>query len=120
MSDPIIVVQHLWQIYGTGSTQKMALKDISREIAPGRCVAVVGFNGSGKSTLVQHFNGLLRPTQGRVVVDGFDVGDKRLDLRQLRQRVGMLFQFPETQQPVEKVQVISSFYPWSAQFERKW
>lgn len=97
MSDPIIVVQHLWHIYGTGSTQKIALKDISLEIKPGRCVAVVGFNGSGKSTLVQHFNGLLRPTQGRVVVDGFDVGDKRLDLRRLRQRVGMLFQFPETQ-----------------------
>jgi energy-coupling factor transport system ATP-binding protein len=60
-------------------------------------VAIIGITGSGKSTLVQHFNGLLRPTSGTVIVDGIDTTTKGVDLVALRQRVGMLFQFPETQ-----------------------
>jgi energy-coupling factor transport system ATP-binding protein len=58
---------------------------------------MIGYNGSGKTTLVQHFNGLLRPMSGSVVVDGVEVGAAGADLRALRQRVGMLFQFPEAQ-----------------------
>src|SRR5690349_17127110 len=67
------------------------------EIMRNSCVAVIGFSGSGKSTLVQHFNGLLRPTAGRIRVDGIEVGAAGVDLRVLRRSVGMLFQFPETQ-----------------------
>ena len=97
MIDPIIVTQHLSYTYQSGQLRKAALTDINLEIARGSCVAIIGFNGSGKTTLAQHFNGLLRPTEGSITVDGIDVGASGADLRLLRQRVGMLFQFPETQ-----------------------
>jgi energy-coupling factor transport system ATP-binding protein len=97
MTDTIISVRHLSHIYETAGLSKPALNDVTLDIARGDCVAVIGVTGSGKSTLVQHFNGLLRPTSGSVVVDGIDVGAAKTDQRLLRQRVGMLFQFPETQ-----------------------
>ncbi len=97
MSNAIIVVKQLSHTYASGSLQKKALQDINLEIQPESCVAIIGFNGSGKSTLVQHFNGLLRPTEGSVIVDGIDVGMRGADVRALRQRVGLLFQFPESQ-----------------------
>ena len=97
MTDPIIVIQHLSHIYQSGQMSKTALADINLEIVRGKSVAIIGSNGSGKTTLVQHFNGLLRPTEGSICVDGINVGDRRTDLRLLRTRVGMLFQFPETQ-----------------------
>ncbi|HLG63885.1 MAG TPA: energy-coupling factor transporter ATPase [Ktedonosporobacter sp.] len=97
MSDAIIVTQHLSHTYQSGPLQKAALIDVSLEIERGSCVAIIGFNGSGKTTLVQHFNGLLRPSEGTVLVNGIDVGSGDVDLRALRQHVGMLFQFPEGQ-----------------------
>jgi ABC-type cobalt transport system, ATPase component len=97
VNDAIIEVEHLSHIYTSSPVKKKALDDVSLQIPRGECVAIIGFNGSGKSTLVQHFNGLLRPTTGSVRVDGVDVGDCHVDLRALRQRVGMLFQFPESQ-----------------------
>lgn len=97
LTDPIVITRHLTHIYQAGPVQKAALVDINLEIARGSCAAIIGVTGSGKTTLVQHFNGLLRPTEGAVIVDGIDVGAKGVDLRALRQRVGMLFQFPESQ-----------------------
>ena len=97
MTNTIITVEHLSHTYSTGSLEKRALHDINLTVARGSCVAIIGFNGSGKSTLIQHFNGLLRPTEGTVLVDGINVGEKGTDLRALRERVGMLFQFPESQ-----------------------
>jgi len=97
MSDAIIVARHLSHTYQSGLLQKAALIDVSLEIERRSCVAIIGFNGSGKTTLVQHFNGLLRPSEGTITVDGIDGGDGNADLRALRQRVGMLFQFPEGQ-----------------------
>lgn len=94
---PIIVTRHLSHRYITGSVEKYAIEDITLEIARGSCVAIVGVNGSGKTTLVQHFNGLLRPTSGTVLVDGIDLSARGVDLRAVRQRVGLLFQLPETQ-----------------------
>ncbi|GCF11681.1 energy-coupling factor transporter ATPase [Dictyobacter arantiisoli] len=97
MNDVMIEVAHLSHTYTTAPVKKKALDDVSMQIPRGECVAVIGFNGSGKSTLVQHFNGLLRPTPGSVRVDGVDVGGAQVNLRALRQKVGMLFQFPESQ-----------------------
>ena len=97
MTEPIIITKHLSHTYQSGPLLKAALVDINIEIARGSCAAIIGVTGSGKSTLVQHFNGLLRPTAGTVIVDGLDVNARDIDLRTLRQRVGMLFQFPEAQ-----------------------
>ncbi|MDQ6643021.1 MAG: ATP-binding cassette domain-containing protein, partial [Chloroflexota bacterium] len=97
MIDPIISVKNLYHTYQSGPLQKAALIDISMEIERGSCSAIIGITGSGKSTLVQHFNGLLRPTSGSLVVDGVNVRARGGDLKALRQRVGMLFQFPEAE-----------------------
>jgi len=97
LTEPIIITSNLCHTYQSGSLLKLALVDINMEIARGSCVAIIGVTGSGKSTLVQHFNGLLRPTAGTVIVDGIDVSARGADLQALRRRVGMLFQFPEAQ-----------------------
>ncbi|HAE82086.1 MAG TPA: energy-coupling factor transporter ATPase [Ktedonobacter sp.] len=93
----MISVKNLYHTYQSGPLQKAALIDISMEIERGSCSAIIGITGSGKSTLVQHFNGLLRPTSGSLIVDGVNVKARGGDLKALRQRVGMLFQFPEAQ-----------------------
>ncbi len=96
-----IVVERLTHVYNPRSPGKLtALRDVSLTIEDGACAAIVGVTGSGKSTLVQHFNGLLRPTAGRVIVDGIDTSTREARgerLRDLRRRVGLLFQFPEAQ-----------------------
>lgn len=97
MSDLIITVEHLSYTYQAGAAQKMALNDISLEVERGSCAAIIGVTGSGKTTLIQHFNGLLRPASGSVSVEGVSVSEKGVDLRSLRRRVGMLFQYPESQ-----------------------
>lgn len=100
MSDSIITVEHLTHIYqakNAGPLQKAALVDVSMQIERGSCVSIIGVTGSGKSTLVQHFNGLLRPKSGTVIVDGINTADKETNLAKLRRRVGMLFQYPESQ-----------------------
>jgi len=95
-----IAVERLTYVYHPSApTARIALRDVSLEIPDGACIGIVGVTGSGKSTLVQHFNGLLQPTSGRVVVDGMEVGalTPPSALRGLRRRVGLLFQFPEAQ-----------------------
>lgn len=97
MTDSIIAMTHLSHTYQAGSLSKDALVDITLEIERGSCAAIIGTTGSGKSTLAQHLNRLLRPTTGTVIVDGVDCAAPGLDVRALRQKVGMLFQFPEAQ-----------------------
>lgn len=74
-----------------------ALKDISLEIAREEFIGLIGHTGSGKSTLVQLFNGLITPTTGRVTIDGIELTEKDTKLKQVRQKVGLVFQYPEHQ-----------------------
>ena len=76
---------------------KVALTDVSITIDDGEFVGLIGHTGSGKSTLIQHFNGLLLPAKGKVYVDGVDLTNKETKLRMIRQKVGMVFQYPEHQ-----------------------
>lgn len=91
--------------------QAEALIDVSVEIRQGEFVAIIGATGSGKSTLVQHFNGLLKPTTGRVYLHGIDTSAKGVSLQELRKRVGLLFQYPEHQLFEETVWRDISFGP---------
>lgn len=88
-----------------------ALKDINLEIHEGEFVAIIGHTGSGKSTLVQHFNALLKPTSGRVTVDGIEIGAKGVKLKEIRQKVGLVFQYPEHQLFEETVYEDIAFGP---------
>ena len=91
-------IEHLSYTYNPGTPfEKKALDDISLTIGKGEFIGLVGHTGSGKSTLVQHLNGLLMPTQGSVRVDGEDIAGEGYPLRQLRFRVGVVFQYPEYQ-----------------------
>ena len=118
MTEPIISTKNLSHIYQSGSIQKAALVDITMEIERASCAAIIGITGSGKSTLVQHFNGLLLPTTGTVMVDGIAV-TKHADLHLLRQRVGMLFQFPEAQLFSHTVYADVAFGPQRMKLEKR-
>ncbi|HEY72476.1 MAG: energy-coupling factor ABC transporter ATP-binding protein [Chloroflexi bacterium] len=75
-----------------------ALRGVNMEIYKGESVGIIGRTGAGKSTVVQHFNGLIRPREpGRVIVDGQDLSDPKVDVRRIRQKVGLVFQYPEQQ-----------------------
>jgi len=91
-----IVVNNLSYIYMPGTPfEKKALDNINLKIESSEFVGIIGHTGSGKSTLIQHFNGLLKPTSGKVLVNGIDTAGK--DLKQLRKQVGVVFQYPEYQ-----------------------
>jgi energy-coupling factor transport system ATP-binding protein len=95
---PIIEVEDLRYTYMEKTPlAHQALSGVDLTVNEGECVAIIGHTGSGKSTLIQHFNGLLRPQQGRVRVDGQDLSDPKLDLKGLRRKVGLVFQNPEDQ-----------------------
>lgn len=85
-------------VYGRGTPLEVqALTDVSLVIGAGEFVGIIGATGSGKSTLVQHFNGLLKPTSGRVQIDDVDIHARHADRRRIRQQIGLLFQYPEQQ-----------------------
>lgn len=93
-----IRIENLNHIYGRGTPfEKLALENISLEIQSGDFVGLIGHTGSGKSTLVQHINGLLKPSSGNIVVDGVDIREKGVDMKSVRQKVGLVFQYPEHQ-----------------------
>ena len=93
-----MIWNHVNYIYGIGSGyDKHALKDINLEIKEGEFIGIVGHTGSGKSTLIQHMNGLLKPTSGEIYFHGQDIHDKDFDRKALRNKVGLVFQYPEYQ-----------------------
>ncbi|MBQ9925453.1 MAG: ATP-binding cassette domain-containing protein, partial [Clostridia bacterium] len=92
----ILSVQHISHIYSAGTPfERAAIKDISLSLQEGEFVGLIGHTGSGKSTLVQHLNGLLKPTSGRVLVDGQDIHASKEATRAARFKVGLVFQYPE-------------------------
>lgn len=93
-----IEVKNLSHIYMKGTLSEVtALSEISFCIEDGEFVGVIGATGSGKSTLIQHFNGLLKPSSGTVTVDGVDIWSKGVSLKKIRQKIGLVFQYPEQQ-----------------------
>lgn len=93
-----IQINHLVHKYSEGTTfEKIALNDINLEIKKGEFVGLIGHTGSGKSTLIQHLNALIRPTSGQVLLDGEDINADKNKLKSVRQRVGLVFQYPEHQ-----------------------
>jgi energy-coupling factor transport system ATP-binding protein len=91
-----IAIENLSYIYMQGTPfEKAALKNVSLKIDDGEFVGIIGHTGSGKSTLIQHFNGLLKPTSGRVLINRIDTVGK--NLKELRRQVGIVFQYPEHQ-----------------------
>mgnify|MGYP005795746251 FL=1 len=93
-----IKINHLTQIYGQGTAfEKKALDDINLEIQDGEFIGLIGHTGSGKSTLIQHLNALLVPTSGEVLLNGENIYADKSKLKSIRQRVGLVFQYPEHQ-----------------------
>ncbi len=91
-------VENITYTYSAGSPfQKDAIRQVSLRTNPGELLGIIGHTGSGKSTLVQHLNGLLRPGEGRVLLDGRDIWENPKAIRAIRFRVGMVFQYPEHQ-----------------------
>ena len=89
----MIEISNLTKIYGSGPQEVTALKEVSLSIRKGEIFGIIGLSGAGKSTLIRCINMLERPTQGTIMVDGQDVGSlNSLELRQLRQKIGMIFQ----------------------------
>ena len=94
----IIRVEHLKYVYNPGMPDETtALDDVSFRVEEGNFVGIIGSTGSGKSTLISHFNGLNRPTSGRILVDGKDMWEQGADLRAFRFQVGLVMQYPEYQ-----------------------
>ncbi len=93
-----IEVENLTHVYNDGtSMSRKALDNVSFKIDDGEFVAIIGHTGSGKSTLIQHLNALTKPTSGRVLLDGEDINVDKSKLKQIRQKVGLVFQYPEYQ-----------------------
>lgn len=94
----ILRTDNLTHKYSVGTPFEVtALDNVSLDIEEGELVAVIGHTGSGKSTLIQHFNGLLKPSEGKVYVDGKDIWESKQSLREARFKVGLCFQYPEYQ-----------------------
>lgn len=107
-----IVTEKLSHTYMPDSPfQATAIHDIDLTIGDGEFIGLIGHTGSGKSTLIQHLNALLKPTSGRVLVDGKDLADKETDKRDIRRRVGIVFQYPEHQLFEETVALDIAFGP---------
>ena len=101
-----IALEHISYVYSQGTAyEKHALKDVSFEIPQGQFVGIIGHTGSGKSTLIQHLNGLVKATSGKVIYEGRNIYEDGYDMRALRSQVGLVFQYPEYQ--LFEVDVIS-------------
>ena len=108
----VLELKNLSYVYGTGTPfEKTAVNNLSLSIEKGEFIGIIGHTGSGKSTLVQMLNGLMKPTSGQVLLDGEDIWANPKDIRKIRFKVGMVFQYPEYQLFEETVAKDIAFGP---------
>ncbi len=108
----ILELKNICYTYGMGTPfEKKAVNDVSFSVNKGELIGIIGHTGSGKSTLVQMLNGLMKPTSGQVLLDGVDIWDKPKEIRKIRFKVGMVFQYPEYQLFEETVYKDIAFGP---------
>lgn len=108
----VLELKNLSYVYGTGTPfEKTAVNNLSLSIEEGEFIGIMGHTGSGKSTLVQMLNGLMKPTSGQVLLDGEDIWANPKDIRKIRFKVGMVFQYPEYQLFEETVAKDIAFGP---------
>ena len=108
----IIKTEHLSYVYNPGTPyEKAAVDDLNLQIEEGEFVGIIGHTGSGKSTLIQHFNALLKPTSGKIYIDGKDMWEDEKEIRKFRFQVGLVFQYPEYQLFEETVYKDIAFGP---------
>lgn len=109
---PVLEVKALTHTYSAGTPfEHKAIDNVDLEVMPGEFLGIIGHTGSGKSTLIQHLNGLLRPTDGQILLDGTDIWERPKEIRKVRFRVGLVFQYPEYQLFEETVYKDISFGP---------
>lgn len=107
-----VKVENLTHVYMEDSVfEHVAIDNISFEIQDGEFVGLIGHTGSGKSTLIQHLNGLLKPSRGKIFVDGLELHTKEVQMKKIRQKVGLVFQYPEYQLFEETVYKDIAFGP---------
>ena len=118
--EPILKIENVNYIYSAGTPfEHKALDNVNFSVERGEFIGIIGHTGSGKSTLMQHLNGLLKPTSGKVILDGQDIwSDKKLT-RQARFRVGLVFQYPEYQLFEETVYKDIAFGPKNMGLDEK-
>lgn len=93
-----IIIENLDHIYDRGTPyETKALDNVSLEIKKGEFVGIIGHTGSGKSTLIQHMNGLIKPSGGKIIVNDFDITAEKVKMTDVRKKVGLVFQYPEYQ-----------------------
>ena len=110
--EPILKIENLTQTYSAGTPfERRAVDGVNLEVAPGEFLGVIGHTGSGKSTFIQHLNGLLRPTEGRILLEGRDIWAEPKKIRRVRFEVGLVFQYPEYQLFEETVYKDIAFGP---------
>lgn len=108
----VLELKNLSYVYGTGTPfEKTAVNNVSLSIEKGEFIGIMGHTGSGKSTLVQMLNGLMKPTSGQILLDGEDIWANPKDIRKIRFKVGMVFQYPEYQLFEETVAKDIAFGP---------
>lgn len=94
----VIKTENLTYVYSEGTPfEKIAVNNVNIEINKGEIIGIMGHTGSGKSTLIQHFNGLLKPSSGKIYLNGKDIWEDKSKLREVRFKVGLVFQYPEYQ-----------------------